>query len=282
MKSVPGFQIRCPRVLLLMLGLCAALAAAPLRASPVLAGLNGGATAPARTYTVANIGWMVRVGQNMLLDGLYSTFGRVPATTSLGPVQPRQVQVSVFEGGPKGALKARISFMVDASGGRLGSEIEPVLLLAGRNYFVAFENLYNIGLNVADWEVSQFEPVFNLDAWYGGFEFLTSYPGFSGGILQPLSAPILRMQGTPVTNLAQVDCLLTWAERTYPGVFAPRLPPAQTLYTFYYRHYAQTNAYLGISAADQMVYVLDGVTGVITNVGALPNWLALANCQLKR
>ena len=30
------------------------------------------------------------------------------------------------------------------------------------------------------------------------------------------------------------------------------------------------------------VYVLDGVTGAITNVGALPSWLALANCQLKR
>ena len=137
----------------------------------------------------------------MLRDGLYSSFDRLPAGTSLGAAMPRRVQVSVFEGGPTGALKASISFMVDASGGGLGCEVEPVLLLA---------------------------------------------------------------------------------ERTYPGVFAPRLPPAQTLYTFYYRHYAQTNAYLGISARDQDVHVLDGVTGAITNVGALPNWLALANCQLKR
>ena len=98
----------------------------------------------------------------MLRDGLYSSFDRLPAGTSLGAALPRRVQVSVFEGGPTGALKASISFMVDASGGGLGCEVEPVLLLA---------------------------------------------------------------------------------ERTYPGVFAPRLPPAQTLYTFHYRHYAQTNAY---------------------------------------
>jgi hypothetical protein len=277
-------RARCAAFQLLRtwVGLVAALLVLPLQASPVMVDINGRATAPALVYSDASIGWSIKPGQDMLLDGLYSTFGKVSATTNLGPVQPRRVQVSVYDGGPQGALKARTSFMVDANGGALGSEIEPVLLRGGRAYFVAFENLRNIGVNIADWQVQQFYPVFNLDAWYSGVDLATSNPGYSNGALQPLSAPILRLQGTPVTNLSQVDCLLTWAERTYPGVFAPRSPPSQTLYTFYYRYYAQTNAYLGISAADMHVYVLDGNSGIITDAGALQNWLVAANCLPKR
>lgn len=268
-------------LVLVMLGAGLAPAAPAQAAAMLLFDLNGRSTAAPLVFTDDAVGWTVQPSQNMLLSSLGTTFGRVPGSTALGTVLPRSVRISVYEGNARGALKARTSVFVDALGGAKEAQIEPVLLLAGQRYLVAFESIRNIGATIVDTTVMQPASTIHLSGWSSGADLATFNATFVDGALQRLGAPILRLNGTPVTVLPQVDCLLAWAEQNYPGVFAPRNPVSQTLYTFYYRHYPQTGTYLGISAADQNVYVMEG-NGVISNVGALSQWLQVSRCQLKR
>lgn len=267
--------------LLLLVSAGLALTAPARAAATLLFDLNGRSTAPPLVFTDDAVGWTVQPSQNMLLSSLGTTFGRVPGSTALGTVLPRSVRISVYEGNARGALKARASVFVDALGGAKEAPIEPVLLLAGQRYLVAFENIRNIGATIVDATVMQPGSTIHLPGWSSGADLGTFNATFSAGVAQPLGAPILRLNGTPVTVLPQVDCLLAWAEQNYPGLFAPRNPASQTLYTFYYRHYPQTGTYLGISAADENVYVMEG-NGIISNVGALSQWLQVSRCQPKR
>jgi predicted outer membrane repeat protein len=54
----------------------------------------------------------------------------------------------------------------------------------------------------------------------------------------------------PNVFTSRSDCLFNWAERVYPNLFAPAGAISNTLAPYYYRHYSQTNAYLGTSSAD--------------------------------
>lgn len=72
-------------------------------------------------------------------------------------------------------------------------------------------------------------------------------------------------------------CLMNWAEATYPSLFSPAAS-TQTLAPYTYRYYKNSNAYLGISSADNHVYYL-GADGVLKDAGDLVGWLAKANCQ---
>jgi hypothetical protein len=76
------------------------------------------------------------------------------------------------------------------------------------------------------------------------------------------------------------DCLFNWAERTYPNWFAPVPAISTTLAQYYYRYYAQTNAYLGTSSADNHVYYVGPLSNnSLLDVGALSGWLSTAGCQ---
>lgn len=72
------------------------------------------------------------------------------------------------------------------------------------------------------------------------------------------------------------DCVLNWAEAVYPGMLAPAKPAPATLGPYYYRAYPATNSYVGLSAADDHVYFLDG--GVMQDLGAQDHWLTAAGC----
>lgn len=73
------------------------------------------------------------------------------------------------------------------------------------------------------------------------------------------------------------NCLMNWAEATYPSLFSPAAS-TQTLAPYTYRYYKNPNAYLGISSADNHVYYL-GADGVLKDAGDLAGWLTKANCQ---
>lgn len=265
-------------VLLLVLPIVGHRAAA---AGAVIYEVNGSATAPGLVFADDAIAWTITPSQNMVLDGLATTFGRAPGSTTLGTVLPRSVRMSLHEGSAQGALKARIDVFVDAQGGAKGGDVEPVLLLGGRPYVVTLENIRNIGATIADAQVAQARSIQYLQGWASGPNFATAYSTYGNGTVQPLGAPILRLSGRVAPNLAQADCLMAWAEFNYPAFFAPRSAPSQTLAAYYYRHYPQTGTYLGINAADENVYVLEG-NNVLTNIGTLANWLVAARCGAKR
>jgi hypothetical protein len=79
---------------------------------------------------------------------------------------------------------------------------------------------------------------------------------------------------TPTTP--QADCLFDWAQGQHGALFAPAAF-SRVLDVYYYRHYAQTHAYLGISSADDHVYYLpEG--GNLQDAGAKSGWFATAGC----
>ena len=75
-----------------------------------------------------------------------------------------------------------------------------------------------------------------------------------------------------------VECLLNWAEASYPGLFSPAGAVSQFLAPYVYRYYKASNTYVGASFADSHVYYL-GPDGVLQDEGDLSTWLVSAGCQ---
>ncbi len=85
---------------------------------------------------------------------------------------------------------------------------------------------------------------------------------------------------TPATFHSGSDCLFNWAERTFPNFFSPAGMASSTLEPFYYRHYSQSQAYLGTSIADSHVYYVGPLSGhSVLDIGALSGWLMAAGCH---
>ena len=76
----------------------------------------------------------------------------------------------------------------------------------------------------------------------------------------------------------QTNCLFNWAETNYPGMFAPAGAVTLTSGFYTYRYYTGTNAYLGVSSADNNVYYM-GANGQMLNEGQASNWYAQAGCM---
>jgi len=73
------------------------------------------------------------------------------------------------------------------------------------------------------------------------------------------------------------ECLFNWAERNYPGLFAPAGFPTAVWSVYTYRYYSSTLAYLGVSSVDTHVYYR-GPDGNMQDVGPLAEWTPKA-CQ---
>jgi len=88
----------------------------------------------------------------------------------------------------------------------------------------------------------------------------------------------VRKIGLVTASPAQVECLLNWAESSYPDLFSPAGSMSQIQSPYVYRYYASTNSYVGVSFADSHAYYL-GSDGVLQDAGDWLVWLALAKCQ---
>lgn len=78
------------------------------------------------------------------------------------------------------------------------------------------------------------------------------------------------------------SCLLAWAEQTYADILAP--PDGQTLTAppFRYRHYAATQAYVGISTDDWHLYYLGPLSSNMPmDLGPVDDWLTRSGCPLR-
>lgn len=80
---------------------------------------------------------------------------------------------------------------------------------------------------------------------------------------------------TAISNSA-ADCLFSWGERSYPALLAP----AATSFSaapYYYRYYAASKAYVGVSSADGHLYFY--ADGKLIDLAAASTWLTQAGCQ---
>ena len=98
--------------------------------------------------------------------------------------------------------------------------------------------------------------------------------------------PVIPMEGghgilseviTRSSRVTRTDCLLNWAERVYPQLFSPVGVAAHIAAPYYYRYYPNTNAYLGVSTANNHVYFL-APDGTLLDIGDVSNWLGTAGC----
>lgn len=79
-----------------------------------------------------------------------------------------------------------------------------------------------------------------------------------------------------LTGTVVSDCLFDYAERTFPVAFAP-VAASQTLSPFYFRFYANSNSYLGISTDNSRVYYFAGSS--LVDLGAQSGFVGQARCQ---
>jgi len=56
---------------------------------------------------------------------------------------------------------------------------------------------------------------------------------------------------------ASADCAFNWAERNYSSLF-PSAATSATSAPYYYRYYAATQTYIGVSSSDSHLYVYTG------------------------
>ena len=73
------------------------------------------------------------------------------------------------------------------------------------------------------------------------------------------------------------NCLLTYAEGAVPDLFSPATGTTQLLTPYTFRAYS--NAYLGISAVDDHVYLLPAGASVPLDEGPLTIYLAPSGCH---
>jgi hypothetical protein len=107
----------------------------------------------------------------------------------------------------------------------------------------------------------------------------------SAGALQSYNAGLendtiilaFRVQVVPKAY-QQTECLFNWAEKNYASLFNPVGFPTSFGSNYLYRYYSKTNAYLGVSSADNNVYYL-GPNAQLQNVGSVASWLPKAGCQ---
>jgi uncharacterized protein YkwD len=83
---------------------------------------------------------------------------------------------------------------------------------------------------------------------------------------------------TVTATTPQADCLFDWAQIHHAGLFAPAAAHSDVLDVYYYRHYAASHAYLGISSANDHVYYLPE-SGNLQDAGPKSGWFATAGCQ---
>lgn len=76
------------------------------------------------------------------------------------------------------------------------------------------------------------------------------------------------------------DCFFDWAERNYADFFPSPGSVSKRSAEYFYRYYANTDSYLGISGKDSHVYYLNPHSnGAILNVGTQAEWFAKAGCN---
>ncbi|MGZ4955911.1 MAG: PQQ-dependent sugar dehydrogenase [Methylobacter sp.] len=99
-------------------------------------------------------------------------------------------------------------------------------------------------------------------------------------VADAVASKIYKLVSTEPNFISQSDCLFNWAEITYRDLFAPVGSISSIQAPYYYRHYPQTNAYLGTSFADNHVYYVGPLSNnLILDIGALSPWLSTAGCQ---
>jgi hypothetical protein len=190
------------RSVLVLSALVVSIAAGSGAASAtIIDNINGSASPPFLFFgaPVDNIGWDYTPSFSYNLTGISTFFEPIG-----NPAPVTRTVTVVLESTAGGAPIATGDVSVGASGGAAGVIFSPVTLTAGTEYFVGFENVLGLGLNIVSFFPDPQPPgTVNLDGWWqgtpAGNNFTIFTPQMVDGELQVFSAPILNFSGTPLT-----------------------------------------------------------------------------------
>jgi hypothetical protein len=193
-------------------------------ASPVVDDVNGSRNPPCLVYSpnIVNLGWYYTPSFNYNLDGITSTFRAITSP----PVTTRNVTLGVYDE-VGGTLLRSGTFSAGAAGGNLGMMFDPLPVVAGEDYFIGYQNVAGLGLNVVDFEVSlppptnQPNPAVEFQSgWYSGANFGTFVP-HTMAAPAGFAAPILRFHGViPEPSTALLMTMMLFGM----GISAARSP----------------------------------------------------------
>lgn len=154
---------------------------------------------------------------------------------------------------PQGAQNVATAVTGSAAGSPIGAEVGA---LAGLLASVSTEQRSGLAVNAGQAELSITIPTRSV-------QLVELWPGAA----------------VPPVSIAQADCLMNWGEASYPMLLSPAKPTSRSAAPFYYRYYAATNVYLGISSADQHLYYLPATqTSVPQDLGPAMTWVIQAKC----
>lgn len=123
------------------------------------------------------------------------------------------------------------------------------------------------------------------DAISNSFRFVSNNPGdvlvqARAGMFGYYSdwGPLKRVSvGQQITTDGR-DCIMNWAERTYPGTFLTSPSSiSQSNAVYYFRYYAVNGSAIGFSKEDTVHYLPPG-TNTVINIGAKAQWLMNSGC----
>ena len=77
---------------------------------------------------------------------------------------------------------------------------------------------------------------------------------------------------------AMEECLMNWAEKTYPDLFKPAGPRTVVAAPYKYRYYQQSRSYVGVSTADAHAYYMLA-DGVLRDAGSIADFAVRTGCS---
>jgi hypothetical protein len=103
-------------------------------------------------------------------------------------------------------------------------------------------------------------------------------------IANPMQSTRVYLTTFAPTNLSasgtQSDCLFRWAESNYTTLFSPSGGNSVSMSPFRYRYYPDSNAYLGVSDADNKLYYVGPLSGNrLLGLGPVAPWLSRTSCR---
>jgi hypothetical protein len=107
--------------------------------------------------------------------------------------------------------------------------------------------------------------------FYSDWSAIKSVTVQSGGSGVPTTPPV-----SSNVSAAAIDCLFDWAQQQFPAALAPASAVSQSATPYRFRFYHLTGLYLGVSSADQKLYLLQ--QGQLSDLGAVSTWLSQARC----
>ncbi|WP_374355092.1 trypsin-like peptidase domain-containing protein [Chitinimonas sp.] len=212
--------------------------------------------------------WMMRDGQHYLIGQLYGGNSSCSAASSTDAYGRFDV-----------AYTAALSRWLDGSGGRASAL---VVNLNGAGTVISSPAAINctsscsasVAANTALNLTATPSPGYRFAGWSGA----CSGAGACSLSMASGSSVTATFTKTSAVAASQVDCLLSWAERSYPALFSPAGVLSQNNFGYRFRYYTASNSFLGVDdAAGNIAYL--GSDGRQLDLGPAQPYLLGAACN---